>query len=100
MRTLRNTAHLGLPLLLAFAGCGTENEIHIRNDTIDGDMFSIYGRVCDFETESWLEGALVYTNVFTDSNVRAREWILRRTGRFRLLEQTFVLPAAEDAPHA
>ncbi len=52
-----------LPILgLTLLGC-TENTFHPVVPDHGGELGSVTGRVCDQVTQSWLTGALVYTNL-------------------------------------
>lgn len=58
-------------LLPALVACKNESEIHVITDVGEGDGISISGWVCDYDRNTWLEGALVYTHVFTPEGVLA-----------------------------
>ena len=59
---------LFLGLVLGAPGC-SEQELHRVEEQNDGDLGSVAGRICDIESQVWLAGALVYTNLFDDNDV-------------------------------
>ncbi len=53
-------------IALLLLACNDQS-LHQVPDVQPGDLGSIAGRVCDPATSTWLEGALVYTNLFDEN---------------------------------
>lgn len=59
---------MALALLLPALGC-TEQEFNFENIPPPAGDLTISGRVCNPATNTWLEGALVYTNLYDDNDI-------------------------------
>ncbi|MCK6514373.1 hypothetical protein L6R46_04860 [Myxococcota bacterium] len=58
-------ALLTLSAALFVVGCKSDNTIRALADVPGGDGLNIEGRVCDYDRNTWLEGARVYTHMIT-----------------------------------
>ena len=56
-------------LNLILLACAPDNTLHNIEDVSAGDDTTISGRICSPYTDTWLEGATVYTHLFDGDNV-------------------------------
>ncbi|RME23283.1 MAG: hypothetical protein D6798_13845 [Deltaproteobacteria bacterium] len=54
---------------IALAACKNDSTLGRVTSTGDADLVTIEGRVCDPDRGTWLEGATVYMNLFTEDGV-------------------------------
>ena len=56
-------------MTLLLLACTPDNTLHHIEDVSEGDDTTISGRICSPYTDTWLEGATVYTHLFDADNV-------------------------------